>query len=432
LAFLFSANHHQFLIKVSFKKALKDTPTLSLSDTISTEGKSLSANKRFWEFSVDSLSPNTNYSLELRSPDAQPLADSWELKTFPHPDSMVKDLTILAYTCAGGPEEKVLGREIFLKTAYRQKLLKKGLKFDPDVVIANGDHIYWDRKTMDNSMLKKLLKLRLDNIYGNLDLEQSMDSEENLKTITSIADAQIAELYGCLLRSTPTYFLPDDHDLLENDEAFGDITTLPPRDYGIDGQNIIQKLYYPEFLADVNRPSTLSGSTGTRNRNYGTLRFGKLLETLLYDCKRFTSLNNDKAVLVAPDAEEWIINRTISNETDYLIHIPSTPIGWTAGKWSEWYPDVFQPDGSLGIGETKKYKWQIGWWHQHQRLGTTALVPDDLSVDIKLEPLEKNGFSIIKITKEKVDISMYAWRPKDGVENIHELKPILQKEINRS
>ena len=59
-------------------------------------------------------------------------------------------------------------------------------------------------------------------------------------------------------------------------------------------------------------------------------------------------------------------------------------MGWTAGKWREWYPDVVAPDGFEGLvtnelnfaGATRgvlttkaqKYLWQRGWWTQHQRL----------------------------------------------------------------
>jgi hypothetical protein len=485
-----AANHHQFLIKVSFKEAMEAIPILYLSDTIQVEGKSLDRENRFWEFYVKDLSPNSNYSLQLASNKHEKLADSWSLKTYPHPDSMANELTILAFTCAGGIKERVLNQELFLKTEWRHLLLKKGLSFSPDIIIANGDHIYWDRQTMDNGLLKRLAKLRLDNIYGHLDLSKPMGSGANYKIISKIADAQIAELYGCLLRSTPVYFLPDDHDLLENDEATADLTTLPPDDYGIDAHHTIQDLYYPDFLPDRQRPIDLPGKKEDRNRNYGTLRYGKLVEAVLFDCKRHTSLAGEAAVLTAKEAENWIINRTQNSQTNFLIHIPSTPIGWTAGKWSEWYPDVFQSDGTIGLGETKKYKWQKGWWLQHQRLlkswqntnhipiilqgdlhnssyallrksgdldfqnnpihaigtgtlgsgklgfpssfrGTGALVPKNLEVEEQLKPIEKNGFSIIQIKADQIKVSMYNWRPEDGVETIKALEPFLVKRIHK-
>jgi len=486
-----AANHHQFLIKVSLAEALGNRPVLLIGDSLSISGTQHSNDNRFWEFFVDSLQSNTRYNLQLLDDNDTSLADGWHLKTYPHPDSVANELTILSYTCAGGFPERVLNQEIFLTTEQKHLLLKKGLSFGPDVVIANGDHIYWDRKTMKRGLAKKLLQKRTDNIYGKLDLTKAMSSEPNFEVIKNIADAQIAELYGCLLRSTPSYFIPDDHDLLENDEAHSDLITLPPDQYGIDGHHTIQKLYYPEFLPDTNRPSKMSGQHLKRNWNYGTFRYGNLLETLLYDCKRYTSLDGKDAVLVAKDAEGWLINRTLQSNAKHMMHIPSSQIGLSAGKWSEWYPDVFQEDGTLGIGDNKKYKWQKGWWLQHQRIlkawlesgrtpvflqgdlhissyalieqsgdldfcnkpihaigtgtlgtgdfgfpgsfrGTSGQVPLDLVASSIVDPLEKNGFSILHITPEKIKIIMYAWRPIDGEAAIQNLEPILVKEILRS
>jgi hypothetical protein len=51
----------------------------------------------------------------------------------------------------------------------------------------------------------------------------------------------------------------------------------------------------------------------------------------------------------------------------HLVHAPSNPLGWTAGKWMEWYPDVLNADGKLTTAEAKPY-WQSGWLKQHDRL----------------------------------------------------------------
>lgn len=483
-----SASHNEFLIKTSFEKALEEAPTLLISDSIIVKGHSSESSKRFWSFHATGLKPDTEYELKLESEERNALADAWPLSTYPHPDSSAEKLTILAYTCAGGVEDKVLGREIFIKTVYRQQLLSRGLTFDPDIVIANGDHIYWDRKSLDNTFTKRLLKLRLDNIYGHLDLEEAMTSEANLEVLTNIVDAQIAELYGCLLRSKPVYFLTDDHDLFENDEAREDIVTFPPQSYMLDGALSTQSMYYPEFLPDRNRPQGLTGQDGLFNRSYGTIRYGNLLEGLLYDGKRYSTLSDTSAVMVARDAEAWIANRTVADDTKHLLHIPSSPIAWTAGKWSEWYPDVLQEDGSIGTYPNKKHLWQKGWWLQHQRLlsylkesnrtpvvlqgdlhnlsyalieesgdvtfendpihvvgtgplgsgefgfpssfrGTGAVVPEDMKVEKLLDQTEKNGFSIIEVTSDRIDISMYAWRPEDGEEVIVDLEPLFRYAI---
>ena len=57
-------------------------------------------------------------------------------------------------------------------------------------------------------------------------------------------------------------------------------------------------------------------------------------------------------------------------------------MGWTAGKWREWYPDVAVGEsGGAATArmhtegrqfelttEQPKFMWQSGWWAQHQRL----------------------------------------------------------------
>ena len=53
-----------------------------------------------------------------------------------------------------------------------------------------------------------------------------------------------------------------------------------------------------------------------------------------------------------------------ASEVTHVVHAPSNPPGWTAGKWGEWYPDVLGPDKKLTIKSPKPY-WQPGWLKQH-------------------------------------------------------------------
>ena len=94
-----------------------------------------------------------------------------------------------------------------------------------------------------------------------------------------------------------------------------------------------------KFLPDEKRPRGLPwGSIGDNangvSESWGTLRFGRLAEILLYDT--------------------------------HLVHAPSNPFGWTAGKWMEWYPDVLGAAGKLTTAEPKP-SWQTGWLRQHDR-----------------------------------------------------------------
>ena len=87
----------------------------------------------------------------------------------------------------------------------------------------------------------------------------------------------------------------------------------------------------------------------------------------MYDCRRFTTLHGPSAAFIAPDAENWIINRSADTSVKHTVHIPSLPIGWSAGKWMEWYPDVRDENGVL-TKQKDKYFWQSGWQEQHDRI----------------------------------------------------------------
>jgi hypothetical protein len=52
-------------------------------------------------------------------------------------------------------------------------------------------------------------------------------------------------------------------------------------------------------------------------------------------------------VYIDPEVEQWLHARTASTDVSHLVHAPSNPFGWSAGKWMEWYPDVLDNDGKL-------------------------------------------------------------------------------------
>jgi hypothetical protein len=62
------------------------------------------------------------------------------------------------------------------------------------------------------------------------------------------------------LKSIPSFFLTDDHDEFENDEFTDDLATMPSSEFGLDGEDATQFMYYPEFLPDAGRPDYLWGS----------------------------------------------------------------------------------------------------------------------------------------------------------------------------
>lgn len=487
---LATANQERFLLKVSFDNKLADVPHLSIDGRMVPGKRSDSAGK-FWSFDVARLKPATSYDLQLVTSEREALCAPWPLKTHPDPVAKPEHLRILAYTCAGGSENGSLpnGVPFFLPMEERRALLARGLSFEPDVVIANGDHIYWDQKTADNkpAVFRESVAQARARI-GELDHSQPMLSAANEATFKRICDEQICDLYGVSLRSTPAYFLTDDHDMFENDEAHEDLVTIPPNYWMLTAARSTQHLYYPEFLPDATRPSWMPGSNSADRPSgvsevYGTLRYGDLAEALLYDCKRNATIKGPVATMLPEPVEAWIKDRTASSTAAHLFHCPSTPFGWTAGKWGEPYPDYRQSDGSIGVGEPKPY-WPRGWWHQHQRLlaamadrkdrrpvlvqgdmhavghgeitrsgdldlgdnpitafmtgplgtgapgfpsvfrGTGPQVPADLTVSQPLEPLEKNGFTIIDLTRNTMTFRFFAWRPPQSIDAIATMEPV--------
>ena len=231
-----TANHEQFLIKASFRKTLAKAPLLKLNGRLV---KALRSDTQgyFWQFHVDELKPDTVYNLQIVSSDARALCDPWPLKTFPRPEQDVDRCRILAFTCAGGNENIVMedGTRFFLPLAARQKLLHRGLEFEPDLVIANGDHIYWDQRTLlskSGPLVEAWQKIYQQ--VGSMDRDMAVLGTSNEAILKRIVDPQIADLYGTTLRSTPSYMLTDDHDLFENDEAHDDYISLPPEAHSLE------------------------------------------------------------------------------------------------------------------------------------------------------------------------------------------------------
>ncbi|GAC10100.1 hypothetical protein [Paraglaciecola chathamensis] len=493
-------NHHQMLIKTSFEKPLDFTPMLRVDDKM-IMGKRTDTLGRFWQFFVTDLQADQQYELQLTNTSKETITDSWPLKTFPAPDAEPESLRIFAFTCAGGNEDVAFpdGTHFFQSLAVRQALFKRGLSFNPDVVISNGDHIYWDQRSAfmrpDHKPEFREPWLKAFEEYGYMDRDKPVLGTENESILTGIVDAQIADLYGVTFRSVPVFMLTDDHDMFENDDATEDLITLPPDPHMLDSARTTQSLYYPEFLPDDTRPVKLSGSNNADrlsglSENFGTLRYGSLFEGLLYDTKRFSTIDGANAQVIPLEAEHWLAQRNASDDVQHLAHIPSTPIGWSAGKWGEWYPDVLQANGKLGKQTPKPY-WPEGWWLQHQRILTSIhkqtdrapvimsgdlhafscgkirtsgeldfsdnpintmcvgtvgssdpvfaswyrkvgpQIPTDMELENLFPPLEKNGFSIIDVTPEKITVNMFAWRQPESVDAIETMEPFFSYDIAR-
>jgi len=486
-----TVNHNTFSVSTSYIRPVKQ-PILKVGKQVFT-GRKRDSQGFFWAFHCEGLSPSTTYELRIFEGE-EPLCDLWPLKTFPSPSQSPEHLKLMVFTCAGGhpliqkilpiPEDEKETPEHFAEK--RIKLLHRGLSLRPDAMVVIGDSVYWDLSGNGKGRLGTDLNPYALEIAGKFDKSLPILGTQNEEVLKRAVSPQIIDLYGTACRSTPVFFFNDDHDYFENDEANDQLVTFPPKPFQLELGRTVQAMYYPEFLPDANRPVDLPGSNASdREANsseaFGTLRYGNLVELLMYDCRRFVTLSGATAQFIPSSAEKWLINRTLSQDVKHTIHLPSTPYGWSAGKWLEWYPDVLGQDQMLH-DDLPKFFYQKGWHHQHNRLirsmydakhkkpiiingdihtfasgtiykngkldlsvnpiysciagtlGTTvfpstfrktkASLPNSIDMEEDFENIEENGFSIIDIDSTNIQVSMYKYLwSRDDLDIIPSLQP---------
>jgi hypothetical protein len=495
-----TSSHDRILLKASFKNPLEAAPILRVGDQ-RVVGERSDTRGSFWQFNAADLKPGTPYQLSLSGSDGRVLSQPWTLATMPAPDDMPAKLRLLVYSCAGGHDIFELshtGLE-FVPVAVRQKLLQRALSYAPDALIANGDQVYWDLLAPKASPRLGASKAALE--YARFDRSAPILGGANETALLRAAGEQISPLYGTLCRSTPVFFLQDDHDHFDNDEATDEIVTFPPDNFMLQAARATQRLWYPEFLPDPDRSPGLPGSDypdqpasrpSGLSESFGTLRYGRLAEVLLYDVRRTVTLAGPSGVFVAPDVEAWLKARAAAREVVHLVNVPSNPPGWSAGKWGEWYPDMLGPDGKLSEAKPKPY-WQRGWLSQHDRLmqslsempGRIPLVvsgdlhataegrmmrsgqldfsrnpvitvlpgtlgtstggwasefrgvgpqpPQHLDMQETVKPIEENGFLLMDFTPETITLRYFKWNQKtQPVSDIDTLEPFHTTELKRA
>ncbi len=477
----------EILIKASFAAALKSPPTVKIGTT-TVRGRMNDTAGEFWQFYATGLEPGRRHSVSLSSSSGRPLCDSWELSTFPARDSRPNRFRVLFYTCAGGHDALV-----YLPVVVRNRLLKRALSFAPDAVVANGDHVYWDLLSPGGGPRLGSSE-EAKRIAGSFVRSALVFGSSNETVLKRAAVPQIVPVYGTDFRSTPVFFLQDDHDYFENDEATDEIITFPPTAFMLQLARATQRLFYPEFLKDQDRPAGLpwSGSgdrDGGVSESFGTIRFGRLAEILLYDVRRTLTLAGPSAVFLDREAERWLLGRTAAADTTHLVHAPSNPPGWSAGKWGEWYPDLLGSDGRLSTKVPKPY-WQAGWLSQHDRIisslaarrdriplvvsgdlhaigagkmmrcgkdgltnpvytvlsgpigtgstgwpsgrrGIAPSVPSHIDLQQEIAPLEQHGFTLADFFADRIDLRFFKWHTGvDPVDAIDSLEPFHRMTLN--
>ena len=376
---LASASHEKLAISVSLSKKTTKLE-LMLDNKVIIKGIQKDRIGTNWQFISDKLLSDHSYKLQLIS-EGDLIYKPWNLKTFPGPDTKVENVSVMAFTCAGGPEGfKISGKEFFKPLKFRQKVFAEGLSLNPDFAISIGDHIYWDLRGENapqvgrkNKLIKFFLGSYIGLVYGSFNRSEEAGSSKNEKVLKNIGNDQIASLYGTRFKSTPIFFIPDDHDYFENDDAEEKLVTFPADDFSKDAFKQMADLFYPPLLDTPD---------GQPKRKIGRIRYGNAFEGLIADCAGDMTLGDGKALLISKKNEEWLLSRIDQSKAKTLAFIPSHPFGYTAGKWREWYPDVVAEEGASGTvinellsgnkgsltTEVNKYLWQEGWFFQHQRL----------------------------------------------------------------
>ena len=128
--------------------------------------------------------------------------------------------------CAGGHDGLRTKIGSFLPTEIRNRLLRRGLAFQPDAMVANGDHVYWDLLAPRASPVLGASPeaVKLAGTFHRAAIALGGKNEAVLKLA---AGQQIVPVYGTDFRSTPMFFLQHDHDYFDNDEATDEIVTFP-------------------------------------------------------------------------------------------------------------------------------------------------------------------------------------------------------------
>jgi hypothetical protein len=488
-----TASHDRILLKASFRSAHASPPSLRAGRQ-TVKGTRTDTRGFFWRFDITGLAPETEHLLQLADAGGRQLCDPWMLRTLPAPDARPERFRLLYFTCAGGDERLTTpaGEPNYLPLAVRRRLLRRALAFDPHAAIANGDHIYWDLRQTGAPPHYREDVVAATGRFIRTEPALGGSNEDVLKRV---CEQQILRLYGTDFRAVPVFFTQDDHDYFENDDANETMVTFPPDHFMLQLGRATRRLCFPEFLPDPNRPAGLPGASApdtppSTGESYGTLRFGRLAEVLLYDCRRYLTLAGPNAVIVPREVEQWLKSRMADGGVTHVVHAPSMPPVWSAGKWGDWYPDILGPDGKLTTRIAKPY-YQPGWTEQHDRImqaasamtGRTPLyLCGDMhahaearvmragAVDLSANPpavflsgaigtrtgwpsrarrvlpapathvrvderqpcLEENGFLIVEFAEGEITVRAFRWSPKQPEEVIDTLEPFRSVRLPRA
>ncbi len=395
-----SATHERFVIKASFHERQGSAPALLVDGATRVAGRMTDSEGEYFAFDVRGLAPDREYALRIVDAAGKAITSEWPLRTFPDPRSSPQRFRLACITCAGGRDEFITpvtslndpGSALngpvpqFQPLRVKRRLLARALEFAPDALHSNGDHVYWDMRSFPSGLVQGMSPQAALIGPGYFDRRAAVKGTGNERILKNAFGPQIADLYGVQWRSTPVFFVGDDHDYTDNDEATAQQRTFPPDAFMRDIARTTQELYFPELFSGLGMPAAFVGEHGLA-ADFGVLRYGRLFEGWIYNAKGLMNNTRDpeqpdyngnpgrkghpESRLVPKAIEEWLIARTLKTPAAHYAHMPSSPVLWGAGKFAEWYPDVLGDDGRLTTDADKPF-WPDGWNDQHDRLVTAA------------------------------------------------------------
>src|SRR5262249_27363442 len=89
-------------------------------------------------------------------------------------------------------------------------------------LVAIGDQVYWDLLAPENGP-KMGASPAAERIAGTFDRSALVLGSDNETVLKRAVEPQLIPVYGTDFRSTPVFFMQDDHDYFDNDEPPDDV-----------------------------------------------------------------------------------------------------------------------------------------------------------------------------------------------------------------
>src|SRR5262249_48665271 len=116
----------------------------------------------------------------------------------------------------------VSDNRVLVKASFRSPLMEAP---SPSAMVAIGDQVYWDLLAPENGP-KMGASPAGERIAGKFDRLALVLASDNETVLKRAVEPQLIEVYGTDFRSTPVFFMQDDHDYFDNDEATDEVITF--------------------------------------------------------------------------------------------------------------------------------------------------------------------------------------------------------------